>query len=475
MLSARGPRPAWFTPREDEKRLQRTGQGVLGTPRAASGAAAFAAASARHDPAPGVAPAGKAGELLASGGAAARKGLQEGIIVPSPRSPSSMTGVQRRHRQKGEPGEMCLHWGLANAKVPHPGEGYGVKCNKDEDVAQNFRSGQQFGVAEYINTRAEDVYHSTKREPLAKPFLRGHSLPPAVQAPEFPGFGLPLDRSEKGAKDVMFPRGKAPESDEVKALYKRTHGSTEPGEGLSRDYQWPHSVKDNPIFRFGRGNTTSASGAGAKSALSMDCGAEPLSVPNTLIVKDTLASFQEVTTDQLGASRNLMQLQSIQALPQHHAFGKPTSNDPISAGRLIKGAYSLEEQMPDSDLGKCTLRGRRNYETKPLGIPSVRYDKPAPHPLKRSVANAVNYGDDLNAGSLITPTRFQFKGLMADDFRLRREPPEVERLLLGAGFTAGPEVIADILQDAAKRNGDGDRRVSLESVMLALESWVGTQ
>ena len=28
---------------------------------------------------------------------------------------------------------------------------------QDEDVAQNFKSGQQFGVAEYINARAEDV------------------------------------------------------------------------------------------------------------------------------------------------------------------------------------------------------------------------------------------------------------------------------------------------------------------------------
>ncbi|CAK9115639.1 unnamed protein product [Durusdinium trenchii] len=314
-----------------------------------------------------------------------------------------------------------------------------------------------------------------KKEPLAKPFLRGHVLPQQVSASDFPGFGRPLDRSQKGAKDVMFPRDRTAESAEVKALYKRTHGSTDPGEGLDRKYEWPNYVK-NPIFRFGHGDTTVASGAGAKSALSMDCGEEPLSVPSTLIVKDTLANFQEVTSDQLGTSRNLMQLQSQRGLPSHHAFGKPTSSDPISAGSLIKGAYSLLEQMPDNDLGKCIVKGRRNFETDSgLGIPSVRYDKAAPPPEKRSVANAVNYGDDLNAASLITPTRFQSLGLMPKDFTERRSPSELEKLMRGAGFSASAEELAEIIRGAAQKHGDGDERASLETTMLALEDWLSKQ
>ncbi|CAE7298652.1 GST3, partial [Symbiodinium necroappetens] len=82
------------------------------------------------------------------------------------------------------------HWGLKNSKIPDAGEGYGKKTNKDpdligydEDVAQNFKSGQLFGVAEYINARGEDVYHSTKREPLAKAFQRGHVFPDEVHDP----------------------------------------------------------------------------------------------------------------------------------------------------------------------------------------------------------------------------------------------------------------------------------------------------
>ena len=34
---------------------------------------------------------------------------------------------------------------------------------------------------------------------------------------------------------------------------------------------------------------------------------------------------------------------------------------------------------------------------------------------KRSVANDTNYGDDLHAGSLITPTCFQFLGISAEE------------------------------------------------------------
>jgi len=382
-----------------------------------------------------------------------------------------MSGTQKRHRQKGEPGKMCLHWGLANAKIPDAGEGYGMKTNKEEDVAQNFKSGQQFGVAEYINARAEDVYHSTKREPLAKAFLRGHAFPPAVHAPDFGGFGRPLDKNE-GAKEVMFPRRPSEETKEVKALYKRTHGSTDPGEGLDRKYDWPEYVKDNPIFRFGHANPTAAQGAGAKSALSMDCGQEPLSVPGTLVVKDTLATFQEVTSDQLGASRNLMQLHSHRGLPPHHAFGKPTTSDPVSAGSLIRGGYSKEEQRPDADLGKCLLQGRRNYETDPRGVPSVRFDKVAPPLEKRSVANGTNYGDDLHAGSLIAPSRFQLLGIPPEDFEQKRPVSEIASLLRGAGFCAEDKLDA-VLQRA--QEGDSSGQASLEETLAAIDEWLSSE
>jgi len=461
-----GARPAWFTPRDANNALRSIGKELVSRNFGAP------ANYCRTDPAPGVPPAGKPGEVLLGGGIQARRGLQPGLIVPAPKSPDSMTATQRRHRQKGEPGEMSTHWGLKNSKIPDAGEGYGKKTNKDEDVAQNFKSGQLFGVAEYINARGEDVYHSTKREPLAKAFQRGHVFPDEVHDPDFKGFGRPLD-STMPAKEVMFPRDRQPDTQEVKELYKRTHGSTDPGEGLDRKYDWPEHVKGNPIFRFGHANQTVAPGSGAKSALSMDCGVEPLSVPATLIVKDTLANFQEITSDHIGTSRNLMQLQSHQNLGRHHSFGKPTSTDPVSAGSLIHGNYSHAEQMPDADLGKCLLKGRRNFETEPRGVPSVRFDKVAPPLEKRSVANDTNYGDDLHAGSLITPTRFQFLGIFAEDFVQKRPVAEVASLLRGAGFCEEDEKLDAIVQRAGSEDGNG--KASLEDALGAIEEWLSTE
>lgn len=472
MLSARGPKPAWFTPRESTAggdSLRRTGLDVLAggtgssTPRGAANSYGAPTRYVRADPSPSVAPAGKAGELALAGGIESRKGLQPDVIIPTPRTPPTMSEAQRRHRQKGSPGAVEINWGLKNLDIPPPIEGYGMKNNKGEDVAQNFRSGKLFGVAEYINARAEDVYASTKREPLGAGWSRSHILPEQTRDPGF-AFGIPSEYADHGSKDSIFPRDMEPDSEEVRIQYQQTHGSTNPGERIDKHYKWPDTVDGNPIHRFGL--ACNAREGGVKTALTMDCGEEQLSVPKTVVVKDALANFLEVRGDHLAKPKNLMQGENQQRLPKGHAFGKRSSSDPISAGELIRGNYSQEEKMPDVDLGTCLTRGRRNFETdRPLGVPTVRYDIPAPPVEKRSVANSKNFGDDLGAGSLITPSRFQFQGVSPQDFTVRREPSELREVLAGAGVTVPGSELDGILEDAASLFEDGDKRASLEAVM----------
>lgn len=482
MLSARGPKPAWFTPRETSAggvSLRLTGRDVLAggtgasTPRAGTAPVGASRAAAnsygaparyiRADPSPGVTPAGKAGELAMAGGIESRMGLQPDVILPTPRTPPNISEAQKRHRQKGPPGAIEINWGLKNLDIPPPIEGYGCKNNKGEDVAQNFRSGKLFGVAEYINARAEDVYASTKREPLGSGWSRGHVLPDQTRSKGF-AFGIASESADHSAKDCIFPRDVENDSEEVRLQYQRTHGSTDPGERIKKQYQWPASVESNPRHRFGAGCL--AREGGVKSALSMDCGGEQLSVPNTLIVKDALANFVEIRGDHLARTRNLMQGETKQHLPKAHAFGKRSTSDKESAGELIRGSYSLEEKLPDADLGTCLNRGKRNFETdRPLGVPTVRYDIPAPPIEKRSIANSKNFGDDWGAGSLITPTRFQFQGVNPKDFEVRREPSELRELLVGAGIVIPDSEIDGILKDAANLYEDEDERASLEAVM----------
>mmetsp|Transcript_48279 Transcript_48279/g.87077 ORF Transcript_48279/g.87077 Transcript_48279/m.87077 type:complete len:474 (+) Transcript_48279:59-1480(+) len=473
MLSARGPRPAWFTPREtggSGDAFKRTGMDVLGTPRNQHAPASYQ----RADPAPAVAAAGLAGEL--QGGESVRGGLD--VIVPTPRSPD-LSAVQQRHRQKaGHPGERCLHWGLNDLKIPPPIEGYGVKSNKGESVEQNFRSGQQFGVAEYINARAEDVYYSTKREPLGKAYSRGHVMPPKVTSNGFQGFGNATETSDHSSKDAIFPRGIKPDPEEVRLQYKRTHGNTKPGEGLDRHYDWPDKVINNPIFRFGAAgnNEVGGRGSGAKAALTMDCGEEELSTKKTEIVQDSLAHFQEIRADRRGGSKILMQRENQYSLPDGHVFGKAGAAHNVTAASCIRGSYTLREQMPDPDLGKCVKVGKRNYETlTPRGVPSVRYDIVPPPPEKRSVANSTNFGDDMGAGSLINPTRFQFQGVSADDFSKRRSLAELRDLLGRAGAIMDPAEMDMVLEHAAIRHGDGEQSASLQSAVDSLTAWLSVQ
>ncbi|CAE7226612.1 Efhb [Symbiodinium natans] len=133
----------------------------------------------------------------------------------------------------------------------------------------------------------------------------------------------------------------------------------------------------------------------------------------------------------------------------------------------------LQTLLPDADLGKCLTAGRRNYETDPRGVPSVRFDKTAPPLEKRSVANATNYGDDLHAGSLITPTRFQSLGVHPQDFLQKRPVAEVASLLRGAGFCAEEQKLEAILTRAGCEDGAG--RASLEDALGAIEEWLSTE
>lgn len=90
------------------------------------------------------------------------------------------------------------------------------------------------------------------------------------------------------------------------------------------------------------------------------------------------------------------------------AFGASiTPADEWTAADCIRGNYSVEDQMPDADLGKSVSKGYRNFTTDPhrvFGVPTIRNDIPAK--AKASVADHQNYGNDADAASLLHPSRF---------------------------------------------------------------------
>jgi len=481
MLSARGSQ------RESDRLADKIGSGTL-TPRTNSslklaGLDVSNLTQSRHgalpktarkgvDTVPNVRECGKPGEV--------KPWACEGnIITPTPRTPDNRSDVQQRHKRRTEPGEISRHWGmkLEGTHRPCPYKGYGIKSNIGESAAETFSAGQKLGIAEYVQSRGEAIYQTVKTEPLGSSWQRGHVLPQETKQNSFMGFGKAVELDPYDAKESIFPRDDAPEKEEDKARYKKTHGAHETGEAVNREYDWPRQIADDEHFSFGKtdknkdGNLAKF-GGGAKVALTMDLEAD-LSYPKTRVGNQGAECYRQVANDQLGASRNM--LQGRPPVQAGHAYGLKSGADSTHAGELVRGFYTPAEQMPDHDLGACQIKGRRNFHTRrPFGVPSVRHDLEPPPVHKRSVASATNYGDDHSAFGLLYPQKFGFRGVSDGDFFDRREADEMQSLLNGAGYSLEDQDFRMLWADAVRCQEDGVELVSLKDMLNILGHWLST-
>lgn len=234
----------------------------------------------------------------------------------------------------------------------------------------------------------------------------------------------------------------------------------------SRGHEFPREVH-NQQFRFGKTDGVVerfSRGTGVKHALSMEQGSEPHGAPKTKIVQESQEAHRKVVLDHLGKAKSLMQ--DLQHLPPGHAHGiKICQKDCV--GELLRGFYSPSEQLPDSDLGRCTIPGHRNFVTESaLGAPTIRTDLRPPPVEKRSVANTTNFGDDFSAFGLIFPGKSQ--GLLDDDFQKRRTEEEIQGILSSAGYQLEPIEFEEVFKKAARMHGDGKPLASMEVFKTAL-------
>ncbi|CAD7963089.1 unnamed protein product [Amoebophrya sp. A25] len=378
-----------------------------------------------RDPYPGVRPAGQSTSIFND---TAERDLQSDIYFPRPPTPPE----QRKFRKNLVPGEIQIHHGLIDQQLPPDNFRYGMHSDKGETVARTFKDGLLLGIAEYNNKCAETVYKSTKMEPLGKTFVRGHVLPPETKAPTFNGFGKASADRQDG-KLVIFPRGMMPDSKEHVEMYRFTHGNYGAGEQADRKYEWPEAAK-NRDFRFGA-TEKDAGGeqGGVPGALWWDRG-EDGKTQKTKIGTITLADYRDVTHDKLGKTRNYCQ--GSHPTPAR-GFGIVSAGANDTAAACMSGTYTDADNIPEENLGKCTIVGRRNVSEDPgrlYGVPSVRYDIPCPDLGKRGLADMQNYGDEVGAGPLLNPQRFEIRGIMDKDFLLRRDREETRAILKGSGY-----------------------------------------
>jgi hypothetical protein len=335
---------------------------------------------------------------------------------------------------------------------------FGVKTDQSEHVEVAFQ--QTDRRTEQTNARLESIYDSRRREPLGKPYSRGHMLPPETQRTDF-SFGVKASASES-AKNLIYP-APATNEDQFSDQYTRSHGSYGPGEQRNRNYAWEQTGIDPNKDRFGRqGPHLAHEGVGAILNPAKDD-----AVPKNRMVSQAVEQMRS-TRDELGRCRNLG---LNQQQTRDRVFGVQGAVDQWGAPELITGNYSVPEQMPDADLGRAVKSGWCNVTTdnRAFGCPTVRTD--IRKPAARSVADAQNYGDDVSAGTLVQPAQHSHLGVEDDDFFAPLDRGEIREMFEAIGYTLPDQDFEQIWHAA----GGGARECSINAFQNSLNRHLDNQ
>ena len=153
---------------------------------------------------------------------------------PRPTTPDEIKKFRRSTLH--EPGRRVVHPGMAGDTIPTMT--FGVKSVLGEPAADVMATYPRSELDQWRLERTEDVYASTRREPLGKSFVRGHHIPDKFNRT---GFGQPgsVAPTSSVVKDLVFPpEGTAgdEENGEAHRMYVKSHGDYAPGEQRDRGY-----------------------------------------------------------------------------------------------------------------------------------------------------------------------------------------------------------------------------------------------
>jgi len=356
-----------------------------------------------------------------------------------------------------EPGKRVTHFGSIDDREELQERLSDVRFGKTktgvtDHVPDIFNQGRKSEISEYINDKKEAVYRSVQREPLGRSYIRGHDIP-EEKGEEKSSHSVP----GVAAKSIIYSRTKEDEDIDKKyrALYKKSHNSYQPGEQRKRDYDW--NGIDPQETRFGVIDKKALASEGVSFCLNPDA-----SEPQTRLVNLHVDQFKAANQDKLGKSRRRNFESSAPSISAAEATQKANE---WSAAECIQGNYSVEEQLPDKDLGKAVRPGWRNVDAgnRSFGCPTVRTDIAAPK--RRPLGDAQNYGDDPVASSLLYPSRFVEIGVQDEDFFAERNKEEIQEIFSSIGYDLTTEEFERIYGNALKTSRG---RVSIEGFREAL-------
>jgi len=380
----------------------------------------------------------------------------------------------RKYRKSSylEPGARFKHYGIVDdlKTMNLESKTFGEYSDPGEATAQELINHKKLTQLQKIDLdKAEKVYKGTSREPLGKTYDRKVVLPEKHTKYGVP-FGVTSKSSSEPAKEIIWPQM----TDDMLAgedLYRRSHGTWAAGEQKRRDYNWP---LDPQTYRFGEKGDTIALNGVSKNVYDILHGAGDVpSCVNTKRVED----FRNMTNI-LGQTRNLGQNSSSR--PFDTIYGKPSASGRATKGTwgaadVMKGAYSVDAQKPDVDLGKSITPGFRNIslEDRAYGCPSIRTDLPAGPAARRSLADSQNYGDDVPAQDLINPPAFSDLSIPPTAMAELRPKQKIVDLFRKIGYELEDSITEILIEEASGGRplaSINSYRHALNKYLIALET-----
>lgn len=366
-----------------------------------------------------------------------------------------------RKSYKTQAGVKILHYGVADDQGPVENHIYGKKTLYSDHVNEVLTNPNQ-GIKELVQDIKEQKYASKIKEPLGKTFERKYNFPNETQQTAFK-YGVPTKFSEYTAKEVIFPSDREIlEKEENRKQYIKSHGWYEAGEQKDRGYNWP---VDKNEFRFGKKEALIPNEA--YYILNPDDSKNTF--PQTKIVQKNLDDYKNFKDEPLGKPKNLGQI--MPTFDENFVFGKSLqTKDPWNAAKCIRGEATYQEAKLDSGLGKSTKFGTRNLtksgdEDRVFGTPTIRTD--ILKPIKKSVADPNNYGDEPPAIHLLFPQKYSDMGLTEEDFKKKRTKEDIKGIFNAIGLTYKIGKFEAIFQRAQIIEGSYDNLVSVKAFLDA--------
>ena len=385
---------------------------------------------------------------------------QDLYFTPETQTPDNIKKYRDSTHQRV--GVKQLHPGIYDDPKFYEDLTHGMKSKPSDHVPDCIKGSNIDGNKFFMNQLAESHYASKKREPLGKSLVRDYIFPEEVKNQNFK-FGLPT-KGIVNAKELIYNGCPLKEEDDVKKLYYKTHGVTDPGEQSKRGFKFGFDPDEH---KFGYNQEKEIDGV--KKSLRNDFLYNPY--PQTKLVGKRLEDYRQATEDLLGRGKYLGTL-APKFYNDEHTFGKSSNFEEWNAARCIHGdetTVSEESLSPDVDLGRDvhwknkikSLQPSQRDINRIYGVPSIRNDLPKKE--LKSFGDIKNYGDEPDAYELLYPHPEHYMGIDDPDFEELMTKKEIYELIQKYNFNIPEEEFNLIYQVGLKNYPNNEEKMSPKS------------